>query len=288
MLDSKDYLPLVRQALQEDLGGLGDISSIPLFSSEDKSTFTLYAKDSGRVCGLALFQAVFLELDPEATCTFYFKDGDRILDGDKIALVSGKTAALLSAVRTALIFLSLLSAVASKDLTLVGIAEKAAKEAGKSKPIIVLDTRKTIPGFRLLQKYAVRCGGAQNHRMGLYDMVMLKDNHIDSAGGIKPAVQKVRKRWGNRFKIEVETRNLEEVHEALELKVDRIMLDNMDEEEICKALRLIDGQIETEASGNMNGERLKKLAGFGLTFISFGELTHSIEAFDFSLKAEKN
>ena len=151
----------------------------------------------------------------------------------------------------------------------------------------ILDTRKTLPGLRELQKYAVRCGGGENHRMGLYDMVMVKDNHIDAAGGIEKAVNKVRDKWGSKYKIEVETRTLEEVGKALISGVDRIMLDNMNIETMRKAVELINGKTETEASGNMILDRISKVSQTGVDFISVGELTHTVKAFDFSLKRGK-
>ena len=151
----------------------------------------------------------------------------------------------------------------------------------------ILDTRKTLPGLRELQKYAVCCGGGENHRMGLYDMVMIKDNHIDAAGGIEKAVKKVREKWGSKFKIVVETRDLEEVKQAVRSGVDRIMLDNMNIETMHKAIELINGKTETEASGNMTLERISEVSRTGVDYISVGELTHTVKAFDFSLKRGK-
>ncbi|HOF85380.1 MAG TPA: carboxylating nicotinate-nucleotide diphosphorylase, partial [Treponemataceae bacterium] len=156
---------------------------------------------------------------------------------------------------------------------------------GSGKPVI-LDTRKTVPGMRRLQKYAVVTGGGQNHRIGLHDMILIKDNHVDAAGGITEAVARARKRWGNRFKIEVETRNLDEVREALAASVDRIMLDNMDNAAMKEAVGIIAGRAETEASGNITLERLPSLGECGVDFVSFGELTHSVSIFDFSLKQD--
>ncbi|MBQ3923714.1 MAG: carboxylating nicotinate-nucleotide diphosphorylase, partial [Spirochaetales bacterium] len=157
----------------------------------------------------------------------------------------------------------------------------AAQSNGKLK---ILDTRKTIPGLRYLQKYAVACGGGQNHRIGLFDMVLIKDNHIDAAGSIRAAVENVRKMWGDKFKIEVETRNLDEVRQALEMHADRIMLDNMPDDVMAEAVKIIDGKAEIEASGNMTIDRIAPLSKIGIDFISFGELTHTVKVFDFSLK----
>ncbi len=265
---------LIELALDEDLGGSGDVTSEPVFTGE-KHAFRLISKDTGILCGIEIFRQVMLKVDQETDITIYFNDGDRIETGDVVADISGKVVSILKAERTALNFLSMLSAVATKTAEYV-------KEAGGR--LVILDTRKTIPGFRQLQKYAVRCGGGSNHRMGLYDMVMIKDNHIDAAGGISAAVTRIRERWGNRFKIEVETRNLEEVREALACRVDRIMLDNMDNGEIAAAVGLAEGKCETEASGNITLGRIRSLASTGVGFISSGELTHSFRAFDFSLK----
>ena len=292
MLTPDDYLPLVRRALAEDLGANGDISSTAVFPPAEMSECTLYAKDSGVLCGIDIFKAVFLEVNPATVVTLSARDGDRIEMGRAIATVRGSTCSLLTAERTALNFLSHLSAVATKASKLVEAAVASAKEAearlGRPvPPITILDTRKTLPGLRILQKYAVKTGGADNHRMGLHDMVMLKDNHSDAAGGITAAVEKVRSAYGGRFKIEVETRSLDEVREALALAVDRIMLDNMDNETMAAAAKLIGGACEIEASGNMTVERLCSLAGLGITHISFGELTHSVRVFDFSLRGAK-
>jgi nicotinate-nucleotide pyrophosphorylase (carboxylating) len=216
-------------------------------------------------------------VDNQTQVVSYFEDGASIGKGDLIAEISGKVVSILKSERTALNFLSMLSAVATRTSAFV-------KESRGL--VTVLDTRKTIPGFRQLQKYAVRCGGGSNHRMGLYDMVMIKDNHIDAAGGIKAAVGIIRDQWGERYKIEVETRNIGEVREALACGVDRIMLDNMSDIETMEAVRLINGKCETEASGNMTLGRIRKVATTGVNFISIGEITHSIKAFDFSLKVK--
>jgi nicotinate-nucleotide pyrophosphorylase (carboxylating) len=277
------YVPHVRRALREDLGTRGDVSSLAVFTGKEQGRFTLIAKDSGLLCGAAVFSEVFHQLDKKIKLEWYLADGAYLEAATVAARVSGPVKSILMGERTALNFISHLSGVASRADQLLRIA----RSSGKAQAVRILDTRKTLPGFRMLQKYAVSTGGAENHRIGLYDMVMLKDNHIDSAGGITTAVQRVRNRWGNRFKIEVETRTLEDVKEALSLGVDRIMLDNMDNNTIEAALAIIDNSIETEASGNMKEERLAELSGLGLTYISFGALTHSVKAFDFSLKHEK-
>ena len=267
---------LIRQALKEDLGRRGDVSSLALFGRSDLGAFELWSKDTGILCGMELFTAVFRAVDRRVRVDARLKDGSRLSPGMLIARLEGPTRSILAGERTALNFLGLLSGVATK-------ASVFAAAAGAGGPAI-LDTRKTIPGMRELQKYAVRTGGGRNHRMGLFDMIMLKDNHIDAAGGIRQAMDRARARWGSRFRIEVETRSLDEVRQALECGADRIMLDNMDDAAMREAVRLVAGRAETEASGNMTLERLKALADSGLDFISFGELTHTVRAFDFSLR----
>ncbi len=280
-MDRKEYLSLIEAALAEDLGEEGDVTSMALFSGTERSVFRLLSKSEGLLCGIEVFAAVFAELDGDIAVEPYKKDGEALGVGEVVARVRGPTKWILSGERTALNFLSHLSGIATRTRRLV----EAGRAAGPGTPL-VLDTRKTLPGMRVLQKYAVATGGACNHRMGLYDMVLLKDNHIDAAGGITAAIAAVRRAWGGRFKIEVEARRLEDVREALDAGVDRIMLDNMDVATMRRAAELVAGRVETEASGNLTRERLIGLAGSGITYASFGELTHTVEAFDFSLKQE--
>ncbi len=286
-MEAKQYSALIKSALAEDLGTDGDITSAVLFCSGERSVFKLLAKDSGTLCGIDVFTAVFAELDHTLTVETFKKDGDAVDSGDIVARVSGSTKSILTGERTALNFISHLSGIATKTRKFVEAARSRSPRAD-TPFVTVLDTRKTIPGLRALQKYAVATGGGQNHRMGLYDMVMLKDNHIDAAGGITPAVRKIKARWNDRFKIEVEARTLDDVREAMEAGADRIMLDNMDDDTMRQAVRIVAGRAETEASGNMTIERLSLLADSGLTYISFGELTHTVSVFDFSLKQERN
>lgn len=280
-------MDVVRAALVEDLGMAGDISAEPLFKTRQRAVFRLLSKDSGVLCGLEVFASVFREMDASIKMDASFSDGVFLKPGDIVARVEGPVAAILSAERTALNFLSHLSAVATKTAFYVSELEKKAADSGV-KPPVILDTRKTVPGLRRLQKYAVRTGGGQNHRMGLFDMVMLKDNHIDAAGGINKAMEIIKKSYGQKYKIEVETRNLREVEEAIAAGADRIMLDNMSDELMRDAVKLIAGRTETEASGNMSLERLLNLHDSGIDFVSFGELTNSVKVFDFSLKQERN
>jgi nicotinate-nucleotide pyrophosphorylase (carboxylating) len=265
---------IVKTALQEDCQDTGDITSEAVFKNEIDQ-FVLLAKDKGVLCGFNYFKKVFLFLDEDIEIKPCFKDGDQIKTGDIICKISGKIVSILKGERIALNILSHLSGIATRTALFVEAAQ------GKVK---ILDTRKTLPGLRELQKYAVRCGGGFNHRMGLHDMIMLKNNHIDSGGGITRAVAKVHKKWGERFVIEVETRSLEEVKEALACGVDRIMLDNMDISIMEKAIKMIQGKAEIEASGNMTLKRISEVASTGVDFISVGELTHTVKAFDFSLK----
>jgi nicotinate-nucleotide pyrophosphorylase (carboxylating) len=274
-VESFPYLDkLIDIALAEDLLETGDVTSESIFSNE-KHLFNLISKDDGVLCGTNVFSMVMERIDRETEVTWHFKDGDNIEKGDLVAVVTGKVVPILSAERTALNFLSLLSAVSTKTAAFTRQAE------GR---LVILDTRKTVPGLRHLQKYAVRCGGGSNHRMGLHDMVMIKDNHIDAAGGITPAISRVREKWGDRFNIVVETRNIDEVKEALSCKADRILLDNMNETQMADAVKFIGGACETEASGNITLSRVKAVSLTGVDFISSGELTNSFKAFDFSLK----
>jgi nicotinate-nucleotide pyrophosphorylase (carboxylating) len=265
---------IIKMALGEDIPETGDVTSEAIFGDE-RDTFRLYSKDNGILCGTGVFDAVMNLVDTGIMVDWNYKDGDPIIEGTLLAEISGKVISILKAERTALNFLSIMSAVSTRTARFVN------KAAGK---LVILDTRKTIPGMRRLQKYAVVCGGGRNHRMGLHDMVMIKDNHIDAAGGITRAVNMIRSRWGSRFRIEIETRDLDEVQEALTCGADRIMLDNMDEKQMAAAVRLINGACETEASGNMTVAKINKAASAGVDYISAGELTNSVKAFDFSLK----
>jgi len=276
-MHKRHWLPLVKQGLAEDLGRNRDITTNSIIPAFARSVFTLIAKDEGILSGAEVFDTVFRQLDRSARIDWYFCDGNSLKKGDIVARVRGRTRAILVAERTAVNLISHLSGIATKTATFVRASKGAVR---------ILDTRKTIPGLRMLQKYAVVTGGGENHRMGLHDMVMIKDNHIDAAGGITLAVTAVRKRHKNRFKIEVEARTLDEVGEAIQSGADRIMLDNMSNELMTEAVTLIAGRAETEASGNITIERLATMTEIGLDFVSIGELTHSVQIFDFSLKQE--
>ncbi|MCX7031642.1 MAG: carboxylating nicotinate-nucleotide diphosphorylase, partial [Spirochaetes bacterium] len=204
-------------------------------------------------------------------------DGARLAKGNRVAEIRGLALSLLSGERIALNFLSHLSGIATEARILSDLAASTGKA-------VILDTRKTLPGWRALAKYAARVGGARNHRLGLYDMVLVKNNHVDAAGSVAEAVSRVRARWGTRFTVEVEARTLTEVREAVEAGADTVMLDNMDEPAMRQAVALIAGRAKVEASGNMTRDRIPGVSATGVDFISVGGLTHTVKAFDFSLK----
>lgn len=265
---------LLEMAIMEDLNDMGDVTTDAIFD-EQEDLYWLVARQDGILCGSDYFTRTFHHMDKACEVIFFFTDGNSLQKGAKVATIKSRITTLLKAERVALNFIAHLSGIASQTRLFVNAVSPHTK---------ILDTRKTLPGWRSMQKYAVRCGGGTNHRMGLYDMVMIKDNHIDGVGGIKPAVNLVRSKWKNRFKVEVETRNIQEVQEAIESGADVIMLDNMDNATMAKAVALIDGRAKTEASGNMNLDRVKEISHIGVDFISVGALTHSVTAFDFSIK----
>lgn len=275
-ITKKDYLYLIKKAVREDNLNQGDITSKAIFKDE-KAVFKLLSKDNGVLCGAQIFTDVFKFIDNSLKVDFYFNDKDNLKPKQIVARVTGKVSSILKGERIGLNFISHLSGIASKTALFV-------KES-KNK-IKILDTRKTLPGYRMLQKYAVYCGGGMNHRIGLYDMVLIKDNHIDASGSITDAINKVRLKWKNKFKIEVETRNLNEVKEALTAQADIIMLDNMDIKTMKQAVKLINGKAKSEVSGNVNLKRIKEITTTGADYVSIGELTHSVKIFDFSLKKE--
>jgi nicotinate-nucleotide pyrophosphorylase (carboxylating) len=241
----------------------------------------LLAKDTGIIAGIEVAREVFRQVDRDVKMDVLISDGNSIRKGDKIFLVSGKARSLLTAERTALNFLQRMSGIATFTRTL---ADKL-----KGTPARLLDTRKTTACNRTLEKMAVRLGGGYNHRFGLYDMIMIKDNHIDFAGGIEQAISATNqylKEKEKELKIEIEVRNFEELHEVLHVgSIDRIMLDNFTPEDLKKAVALINGKYETEASGNINSENIRQYAETGVDYISVGALTHQIKSLDLSLKA---
>lgn len=269
---------LIKTALSEDINYIDSTTDLLIDENSMSSAYFL-AKADGVLAGIEIALRVFTILDPETDIKVYKKDGDKVKKGDIIADFSGHTRLMLKAERTSLNILQHLSGIATYTNKCV--------EAVKGTNASVADTRKTLPGLRAVQKYAVTVGGGRNHRYNLTDAAMLKDNHIDAYGGIKPAVEALRKKAGHMLQIEVETRDIEEVKQALECGADVIMLDNMNTEQMRDAVKLIDGRAKTEASGNVTLENIREVAQTGVDIISLGALTHSVMAFDISMKWKK-
>ena len=269
---------LIRLALEEDIGP-GDVTTDALINKDRVATGVIFAKEPIIVAGLEVAQEVFTTLDPSMRFETGFQDGDRVESGDEILTASGKLRALLAGERTALNFLQRLSGIATLTRQYVD------QVAGSN--VRLTDTRKTTPGWRRLEKYAVKIGGGHNHRFGLYDAVLIKDNHIAACGGITEAVAKVRKSRP-RLQIEVEVSDLDQVKEAIENRVDIIMLDNMETNDIRQAVRLVDHRALIEVSGGVGLERLAEIADIGVDIISIGALTHSARAVDISMKIAKS
>ena len=268
---------IIKRALEEDLGN-GDITTRNLIAETQEGQGLFLAKASGIVAGLEVSATVFSCLEPAVQFTAFIHDGDEIKPGDRIARVEGKMSTLLSGERVALNFLQRLSGIASKTRNMA--------ESIKYQHAVLVDTRKTTPGLRVLEKYAVRVGGAKNHRFGLYDGVMIKDNHIQAVGGIQKAVSTLRQKVPHTLKIEVEVENLQQLQEALEARADIILLDNMDAESMRKAVEIVNGQALLEASGGVNEENIVEIAKTGVDFISCGALTHSAPSLDISFKIQ--
>ncbi len=266
--------PLLELAIAEDIGP-GDVTSEAILPPDQTLRAQLVAKKPGVVAGLPVAAAVFWRVDPTVRFTPHIRDGDPVAPGDVLAEVEGPARSLLAAERTALNFLQRLSGIATLTRRFV--------DAVAGNRAVILDTRKTHPGYRLLEKYAVRMGGGQNHRMGLYDMVLIKDNHIAAAGSITAAVQRARAAYPH-LPVEVEVQSLDQLREALELPVDRIMLDNFDLESIRTAVRIAAGRVPLEVSGGVSLERVAELAATGVDYISVGALTHSAPALDISME----
>ena len=268
---------VIRTALKEDINYL-DTTTDYMIDENQISTAQFLAKADGVLCGMEIALRVFEVLgDFETECLKY--DGDRIEKGEILARITGNTRLLLKGERTALNLLQHLSGIATETARCVSLVEGTKAS--------IADTRKTLPGLRALQKYAVTCGGGKNHRFNLSDAAMLKDNHIDAAGGIGPAVEKLRRHLGHTVKVEVETRNLDEVSQAIRAGADIIMLDNMDIDTMRRAVELVGGRALTGASGGITSETLGPVARTGVDIISIGALTHSVKAFDISLKIIK-
>ncbi|MFA6597504.1 MAG: carboxylating nicotinate-nucleotide diphosphorylase [Ignavibacteriaceae bacterium] len=275
ILQKKEIERVIITALKEDIS-TGDITTDLLISKRQKAKAFFLAKEDGIIAGLHIAKIVFQKLDKTVSWKFFMKEGEHVAAGTKIAEVSGSLRALLTGERTALNILQRMSGIATATSNYVALVKETNAK--------ILDTRKTVPGLRMLDKYAVKIGGGTNHRIGLFDMVLIKDNHIKAAGDITTAVSTIRKRLTKKIKIEVETRNLEEVREALSCKVEIIMLDNMTIAEMKKAVKIIDGKAAVEASGNVNLKTVRAIAKTGVDYISVGALTHSVKALDISMK----
>lgn len=267
-------LKIIQTALAEDIGA-GDITTKAIVKSGKKGRAFALAKDNFVVAGMDVFEATFKVLDRRIKVKKFFSDGCRVKKGDVIAEVSGSLSSVLMAERVALNLFQ----------RMCGIATQTAKyvKAVRKEKATILDTRKTVPGLRVLDKMAVRTGGGQNHRFGLYDGILIKDNHIEAAGGIKAAVEAQRKHLARPKKIEIETKCLKEVKEALACGVDIILLDNMSTLTMKKAVDFIAGRALLEASGNVSLKNVAAIGATGVDFISIGELTHSVRAADISL-----
>jgi nicotinate-nucleotide pyrophosphorylase (carboxylating) len=266
----------VASALEEDLNGVGDITTDAIIPADAKGEATIVAREAGVVAGLDLAEAAFKALDPDARFTRVVRDGGKVAAGGTIATVAGKTRALLTGERTALNFLGRLSGIATLTASFV--------EAVKGTSARIACTRKTIPGLRALEKYAVRAGGGGNHRFGLYDAVLVKDNHIAAAGGLAKALERLRARNGHLVRVEVEVDTLDQLKEALNYRIDAVLLDNMDVATLKKAVALVQGRIVTEASGGVTLENVREIASTGVDVISVGALTHSPRNLDSSLE----
>lgn len=273
------YRDLIVAALREDRADL-DVTSLAVIPPGARGTARIFAKEEGVLAGLPVAAEVFAAIDEESEFTPILTDGARLRPGAGIAEVRGRLRAILAGERVALNFLQRLSGIATATATLV--------ERVKDYPVKILDTRKTTPGLRALEKYAVRVGGGANHRFSLADMILIKDNHIAAAGGITRAVERVRARNHAGLPVEVEVKTLAELDEALALEppVDRILLDNMDLATLAEAVRRTAGRIPLEASGGVNLEKVRAIAETGVDYISVGALTHSVRALDISLELE--
>jgi len=266
---------IIEQALLEDIG-TGDITTESIIPSNLKAKGIIKTSEEGVVAGLDIVCLVFRKLDSEIIFQEKIKDGTKVARGKVLAEITGSAQTILKGERVALNFLQRMSGIAT-------ITSKFCQQV-KGLPVRIVDTRKTTPGLRILEKYAVRMGGGYNHRFGLYDAVLIKDNHIAVAGGIKSAVNSIRKQISHTVKIEVEVENLSQLQEALEMKVDIIMLDNMNLDTMREAVKIVKGKALIEASGGITLEKVKEIAQTGVDLISIGALTHSVKSLDISME----
>ncbi|MEW9672697.1 carboxylating nicotinate-nucleotide diphosphorylase [Ammoniphilus sp. 3BR4] len=276
MINQEKLKKQIQEWLEEDIG-FGDISVQATVPKDEQAKGIIYAKDTGVVAGGEVARLVFEAVDPSLSFRSLMEDGQAIQKGDVLAEVEGRAASILTGERLALNLMQRLSGIATMTQRYVSKAREGSAD------VRVVDTRKTTPGLRMLEKYAVRMGGGHNHRYGLFDAVMIKDNHIKASGGIKQAVEASRRYIPHTMKVEVEVESLSQVEEALEAKADIIMLDNMPIEEMKKAVERIAGKAVVEASGGVSLETIASIAQTGVDVISVGALTHSVKALDISL-----
>jgi len=274
-IDPADAREIVSRALAEDIG-TADVTTESLISPEARARARILAKEEGILAGLEIARLVFSQLDPNVAFHSGYRDGARLSEGAEVAAVEGATRAILSGERVALNLLQRMCGIATLTNKFV-----RAVEGTKTK---ILDTRKTTPGLRLLERYAVRVGGGENYRQGLFDMALIKDNHIAACGGITAAVRRVRDELGTRFTVVVEAKTLDQVDEASRTPVDRIMLDNMSIPMMRKAVALVAGRVPLEASGNMTLARTRRAAEMGVDYVSIGALTSSPRSLDLSME----
>jgi len=270
--------PAVRAALLEDLGRAGDLTTDAIVPASARATTVLRARQPGVVAGLDFARTAFRLIDPAIAMEVARQDGSALVPGDVIATVSGPARGILTAERTALNFLGHLSGIAS--------ATRAVVDAIAGHKAQIVCTRKTLPGLRIAQKYAIRVGGGSNHRFGLDDAVLIKDNHVAIAGGVAEAVARARAGVGHMVKIELEVDTLDQLREALSLRVDAVLLDNMGPEMLTEAVRMVDGRAITEASGGITPATAPSVAASGVDLISIGWLTHSVRVLDIGLDHE--
>lgn len=280
LLQNPLVIKLIDLAFAEDIGE-GDHTSLACINEEEKGKSVIVAKEDGILAGVELAMYIFRKVDNELVINTYFSDGDKIQNTDVVMDISGSSRSMLTAERTVLNFIQRLSGIATLTHKYVELLSGLNTK--------ILDTRKTTPGMRLLEKWAVKTGGGENHRIGLYDMILIKDNHVDFAGGIKEAIDRVshyQKINGLNLKVEIETRSLHEVKQVMARgHVNRIMLDNFSPDLLKEAVAIINGSYETEASGGITIETLRTYAESGVDYISSGALTHSVKSLDFSMRA---
>jgi nicotinate-nucleotide pyrophosphorylase (carboxylating) len=269
---SQDIYECIQRALAEDIGS-GDVTTNSIVPAEADMRGQIIAKQAGTIAGLDIAKIVYQTVDPQVNFRSQVDEGASVENHQVLALVSGRTRSLLTAERTAMNFLGRMSGIASLTRQFV--------EAVAGTNAIILDTRKTAPGLRTVDKLAVTRGGGQNHRIGLYDMILIKDNHIDFAGSITEAISRARA-LSSGLEVEVEARTMKDVREALAANVERILLDNMTPQELTEAVKLTAGRAKLEASGNVTLETVRRIAETGVDFISVGALTHSTKVFDVS------